>query len=141
MMDTMLIAQRVVARHLEALEGTPLPETDDPKVRFEALLAFNTILAKLMQRLKRDAGATTIVQNYKGTGSQAWRRQLWIHFKSGAVIDIWLNKDHVKLGGVVLRSPPESTKDLAQAIIPYGNLNPEKVYAQTAKILKGWANP
>ena len=62
---------------------------------------FNTQLAKLLQKLKKDAGAESLQQNYKGTGSQVHRRQLYTIFKSGAVIDLWLESDRLGLGGVV----------------------------------------
>lgn len=69
-------------------------------------LAYNTRLAKLLQQLKRDAGAETVAQNYRGTGKQAFRRQLFVRFKSGAVIDLWLENSHIGFGGVVRNSPP-----------------------------------
>jgi hypothetical protein len=102
---------------------------------------YNTRLAKLMQRLKKDAGASHIAQNYKGTGSQAYRRQLWIHFKSGAVVDVWLENGYAKIGGVVMNRAPGSQSTLAMGIrIPYGD-SPEWTYRSLATILHDWANP
>lgn len=99
---------------------------------------FNTQLAKLLQKLKKDAGAESLQQNYKGTGSQVHRRQLYTIFKSGAVIDLWLESDRLGLGGVVTRGVggvpmPKS--------IPYGKDTPEQVYEKAAKLLKAWATP
>lgn len=102
---------------------------------------FNTKLAKLMQRLKKDAGATSIAQNYKGTGSQKFRRQLWVHFKSGAVIDLWLEK-RLTFGGVVMRGPAgEFNHPIKAKYVSYEGHTPESVYAEAAKILKEWATP
>lgn len=103
---------------------------------------FNTKLARLIGKgLKKDAGAATIRQNYKGTGRKKARRQLWVNFKSGATIDIWVDMGFVKLGGVVTRRPEGSETVLSKTKIPYGNQTPEQVYAEVAKVLKPWANP
>jgi len=101
-------------------------------------LTYNTVLAKQLQKLKRDAGAETITQNYRGTGSKAYRRQLFVRFKSGATIDLWLEKNHIGFGGVVRISPP-GTVDTMQRGIAYGDLSPEQVYEQTAQALGEWA--
>jgi len=103
-------------------------------------LAYNTTLAKLMQRLKRDAGATSIAQNYRGTGSQAFRRQLWVRFKSGAVIDLWLEGRGMRFGGVVKNGPPGGDYKLPSHIA-YEGKTPEQVYAEAATELRAWANP
>ena len=105
------------------------------------LLAFNTTLAKLMQRLKKDAGAESISQNYRGTGSQAFRRQLWVRFKSGAVIDLWLDNGRLGFGGVVMNRPPGNAPGVLPKSLPYGDKSPEQVYAEAAELLKVWATP
>jgi hypothetical protein len=101
---------------------------------------YNTKLAKLMKKLKKDAGAATIRQNYKGTGSQKARRQLWIRFKSEAVIDVWLDMGYVTFGGVVTNRPPGSDVTLTTKKLPYKD-TPEQTYKEIVKILKPWANP
>ena len=103
---------------------------------------YNTKLAKLLQKLKKDAGARSISQNYKGTGSQAFRRQLWVNFVSGAVIDLWLDKGYLKFGGVVMNRPPgvEVSRGLPK-MIAYQGKTPEQVYEEAAKHLKVWAAP
>jgi len=102
----------------------------------EDINAFNTKLARLFQKLKKDAAAKSIAQNYKGTGSQKFRRQLWIRFKSGAVIDVWL-ENNLKLGGVVMNGigHPISTR-----LVKYDDKTPEQVYAEASRILNAWAN-
>jgi hypothetical protein len=102
---------------------------------------YNTKLAKLMAKLKKEAGAKSIKQNYKGTGKQKARRQLWVRFKSGAVIDIWIDMGYVGLGGVVTNRPPGSDVLLSKKRIPYDNNTPEQTYAEVLKVLKPWANP
>jgi len=117
---------------------TPVPEapsqaSDDP-------LAYNTVLAKLCQKLKRDSGAKSITQNYKGTGKQSFRRQLWVTYKNGAVIDLWLEADSIRFGGVVTKRPEGGTYRLPKGVA-YGSKAPDQVYAEVAKELKAWANP
>ena len=102
---------------------------------------YNTKLAKLLQRLKKDAGAKSISQNYKGTGSQAFRRQLWVNFVSGAVVDLWLDKGYLKFGGVVMNAPPGVEGRGLPKAIPYEGKKPEQVYEEAAKHLKAWAAP
>jgi hypothetical protein len=102
---------------------------------------YNTKLAKLLQRLKKDAGARNISQNYKGTGSQAFRRQLWVHFASGAVIDLWLDKGYLKFGGVVMNAVPGTEGRSLPGGIKYEGKKPEQVYEEAAKHLKAWAAP
>jgi hypothetical protein len=102
----------------------------------EGIDAFNTKLAKLLQRLKKDAEAKTIKQNYKGTGSQKFRRQLWVRFNSGAVIDLWLEKEALGLGGVVTNGVGNP---LTKKAILYQGKTPEQVYAEVMPVLKAWA--
>jgi hypothetical protein len=120
-------------------EGEALPAGGTPEERAVALDTFNTQLAKLMQKLKKDAGASTIAQNYKGTGSKKHRRQLWVNFKSGAVIDLWLDTGFLQFGGVVANPPPGGTKG-RPAAITYGDKTPEQVYDLAARALASWAN-
>jgi hypothetical protein len=109
----------------------------DEQTAAEDINAFNTKLAKLLQRLKKDAGAKSVKQNYKGTGSQKFRRQLWCRFNNGAVIDLWLEKNDLGFGGVVARLPNgQETRRLPA--LPYGNKTPEQVYAEAVKFLKSW---
>ena len=65
-------------------------------------LEYNTALAKLLKQLKKDLGATAVRQNYRGTGSQKFRRQLYVTFTE-FTIDLWLDANSVGLGGVMTR--------------------------------------
>jgi hypothetical protein len=123
----------VVARYLNA-DGPPADAN-------EQWGEFNTKLAKLLQKLKKDAGAERVGQNYKGTGSQAYRRQVWARFTSGAVIDLWLDKGYLKFGGVVKNAVPGSEGRALPDHIKYENKTPEQVYTEVAKHLKEWAAP
>jgi len=94
--------------------------------------AYNAALAKLMKGLKHDASVKSMRQEYKGTGSQKARRQLWTRFKNGAVLDIWLDKGSVKFGGVVARPSypdPRVIKNLPK---------PEETYRRIKEILNKW---
>ncbi len=62
---------------------------------------FNTALAKRLQNLKKEGIAENVNQNYKGTGSQAHRRQIFVRFSAFNSIDVWLNGSHIKIGGVI----------------------------------------
>ena len=108
-----------------------------------ALTIYNTTLAKLFQRLKKDAGATSVAQNYRGTGTQSYRRQLWVHFQSGAVIDLWLNARDLGLGGVVKNRPPADVEARVELprVIEYGDKTPQQVYDEAMPLLRAWANP
>ena len=97
---------------------------------------YNTELAKQMSKLKKDTGASTIQQNYKGTGSQAFRRQLWVRWeKLGAVIDLWLENGFIRLGGVVTRGGNGTPNP---KVIKYNGRPKEQVYADVVQALKGW---
>jgi hypothetical protein len=114
-----------------------LPEGDiSDEDRRAALGTFNTKLAKLMQGLKKGADAETIKGNYKGTGKQAFRRQLWVRFKNGAVIDLWLDNGYLKFGGVVARS--NSGGQTVPAGIIYKGKTPEDVFDLALKAIKAW---
>ena len=62
-------------------------------------------LARELKRLKKDLGASNVRQGYKGTGSKAHKRQIWIRTSQG-VIDLWLEGAVVGMGGVVGTSLP-----------------------------------
>lgn len=101
-----------------------LTEAEDPD-------AFNTALAKLMKRLKKDTGATKIRQNYKGTGGQKHRRQLyadWPNVGFGGGFDFWLETDRVKFGGVQSTSMPDMPHEAT----------PELTYRKMVPIVKAW---
>ena len=119
--------EKLKAELVDSLEENLPPVTkhaDDP-------VAFNAAVAKLIgKNLKKDAGASAIRQNYKGTGKQAHRRQLYINIGDAASVDVWLDSGYVKIGGVL--DPPkrhETKKMLA-------DLTPEQVYQWLAGTLK-----
>ena len=62
---------------------------------------FTDMIAKAFKKHKKVAGITNVRQNYKGTGSKRARRQLYIKFDNGAVIDIVLSPESVQYMGVV----------------------------------------
>lgn len=99
---------------------------------------YNTKLSKLMKGLKKDVGAKSIRQNYRGTGSQKAVRQLWVNFKNGAVLDIWLNMGNVKFGGIVARHPEHDWTYPDPRQINHGDRTPEALYREMVAALKKW---
>lgn len=125
---------------LEALR-LELTEADLPSVTkySENPEAYNAQIAKLVAQLKKDksTGVTGIRQGYKGTGSKAYKRQMWAkmpeHERGGP--DIWLDKGYVRVGGIV--GLPKDIPSVKQ----YGDESPEAVYkwiADTMQKLKTW---
>jgi len=55
---------------------------------------FNTKLSRKLRDLKRDVGATSVKQNYRGTGSKSARRQVLVDGIRGTT-DVWLKEDEV----------------------------------------------
>lgn len=67
--------------------------------------AYTAEVAKLVRKKKGELGISSFRQNYKGKGSQRAIRQIWMRFKNGAVIDVWIHPGGVKYGGVVSVHP------------------------------------
>lgn len=111
------------------------------KRRNPDLNEFNTQLSKEMKKLKKDLGANNIRQNYKGTGSQAHRRQLWVHLPNNGCIDIWIDSGFVQLGGVVANRPGGGGGYPNPRNIPYGDKTPQQVYMEVLASLTAWCNP
>lgn len=55
---------------------------------------FNTKLARKLGQLKREVGATSIKQGYRGKGSKSAQRQVLVGGIRGTT-DVWLREDHV----------------------------------------------
>lgn len=68
---------------------------------YEALVTYNVALARDLGKALKKEGAPTTRQNYKGTGSKAHRRQLFVRYPGGAAIDLWVEGTHVRLGCIV----------------------------------------
>lgn len=101
-------------------------------------IEFNSALAKKLKSLKKDIGVTNMRQNYKGTGGNAHRQQIYIRFENGNSIDIFLEDDHVLLGGVVRTNfgkviYPSAEERTAEAI--------EGIYTQVMNLLKPLSAP
>jgi len=63
--------------------------------------AYTKEVAALLRKKKGELGIRSFRQGYKGTGSQRAVRQIWLRFKNGAVIDVWIHPGGVAYGGVV----------------------------------------
>lgn len=141
-----LAGQRAIKEKiLEKDHAMPLKEAARSRMTEKELeadtkdeVAYNTALAKLMKRLKKDCGAKSIRQNYKGTGSQKAVRQLWVNFGNGAILDIWLNMGSVMFGGVVARHPEHDGTYPNPRTINHGDRTPEQTYRLVKDTLKKW---
>lgn len=93
-------------------------------------VAFNTALAKHMAKLKKDLGVAKVQQNYKGTGKQAHRRQIWVSFEDMNSLDVWLDSGFAKLGGVI--NAPIGI----ETVVKYGDDPIELVYGKLLILLR-----
>lgn len=126
-------SRAVLARMCSALGRRVAGDPGD----IDAALEYNLRLAKLLQRLKRDAGAALVKANYKGTGSKRHRRQVFVRFQNGLVIDLWLEDNNIGFAGVAQRGVQGPNGFVKE--IPYGGRTPEEVYKEVAEVLQHWA--
>jgi len=66
-------------------------------------------------------GAEAVRQNYKGTGKQKFRRQIYVSFEDIPGPDLWLDAGDAKIGVVFM---------------PYEGKTPADVYAEILKRMK-----
>ena len=109
----------------------------EPPSDIDAALAFNVLLAKRLQALKRDAGAESVKANYKGTGRQRFRRQLWVRFVRGMTVDLWLEQDRISFLGVTQRGVRGPNGVVTE--IQYAGRSPDEVYKEVAAVLAHWS--
>lgn len=117
---------------------------------------FNSKLAKLLQGLKKEGLALKVRQGYKGTGSKAHKRQIWIDFNANVIkplpgqdfknyascTDIWLETHNARIGGVVnftAITPDGFLPTMKNPSIKYADQTPEAVYARIVELLKSRA--
>jgi hypothetical protein len=66
---------------------------------------FNQKLARILKKLKKDAGVHAIRQDFKGTGRLAHRRQIWLYpIDNNVSWDLWLEGTYITIGW--FRLPP-----------------------------------
>lgn len=94
----------------------------------ESFESFTAALSRAIQKHKKTLGISLVRQSYKGTGSNAARRQLWIRFNNDKAIDIWLEEDHVSFCGVVCQHIKQT--------VPYGDDDVSVIAESVAFILK-----
>jgi len=104
------------------------------------LIAFNTALAKKLRGLKRDVGAKTFNQGYKGTGGQKHRRQIWIGWADGSVVDVWLDSGFFRFGGITSQLAGRDVQVNPRSIV-YDEKSVDAVYREVAAALKSWRKP
>lgn len=101
---------------------------------------FTKSVAKEFAKKKRELDIKSIKQNYKGTGSAKARRQLWVRFNSGAVIDLWIEPEMVSYGGVVwINSKGQRVKPSSSGVRITKD-DAKDVASEMAKDLKDWVD-
>jgi hypothetical protein len=85
-------------------------------------------IGKELLRLRSAYGLQGIRQNYRGTGRQRARRQLYIRLENGALVDVWLNSSDYEIGGVTLIR--------IRGTFPYGGRPPATIAREIAEKLK-----
>jgi len=112
-------------RSRRALDDAPPPEAMDPT---DVLMQYTADVAKELLKHRKTHGLQAIRQNYKGTGSQRAKRQLWVRFTNGEAVDVWLEEKGYSIGGVtILRMPGR---------FPYEGKTPVDVAKEIAEKLK-----
>ncbi len=97
--------------------------------------AYTAAISKAMKALAARVQGVTFQQNYKGTGSKAAHRQVFVRFPSGAFIDVWLTDGGVSFGGVAERHPARAWSPTA---IPYSKRSAEAVARDVVAMLAAW---
>ena len=100
---------------------------------------FTGAVAKAIKTHKKAAGIDSIRQNYKGSGSHAADRQLYIRFNNGALIDIWLYTIEVHYGGVVIRKPNGQSTMPKSLRYDVGDKTPQEVASGVIADLVEWS--
>lgn len=134
--------EEVLAPHLprrsSELSSEPSSESEFPGEVPSAVFVvdedYTAAIAKLVQGLKREGHVESVRQNYKGTGKERARRQLWVNFTGGGVMDIWFNHTGVSFGGIVKRLPRGQGSGIALPNVPYNGRAPEAVWED----VRGW---
>jgi hypothetical protein len=132
-MDREKVARELVkaAKELTAREVIVSSSLEEDEV-------FTKDLAKAFAKKKSALGIKSIRQSYKGTGRKKAKRQLWVRFKNGAVIDIWLEPDQIKLGGVVAVLPNGQRVYPSPSKIPIRVDNVNRLADVMEKALEAW---
>lgn len=67
----------------------------------EEFIQYTAEIGKYISKIKNKFGINTVRQNYSGTGSKQGIRQLFLRMHSGYGVDIWLERDYYRIGGVI----------------------------------------
>ena len=103
----------------------------------EDLVAYNTDLAKKIKGVKRDLGVKTIKQGYKGTGGQKHRRQVWLRWEDGSVVDVWLDDGFFRFGGIVSQVGGREVQ-VSPRQIDYDGKPVDTIYREVVTALQAW---
>ena len=103
----------------------------------EDLVAFNSELTKKLKGLKRDLGVKTISQGYKGTGGQKHRRQIWLRWDDGSVVDVWVDDGFFSFGGITSQIGGRNVQ-VNPRQIDYDGKPVDAIYREVVTALKAW---
>jgi len=122
-MNSVRIAQELVCvAKLVALDSAGMEDLIDELAKYTAAIA------KALLKLRRPYGIRSIRQNYKGTGRQRARRQLWVKLSNDEAVDVWLDAESYSIGGVTMLRMKGS--------FPYFGKSPALVAREIADKLK-----
>lgn len=93
----------------------------------DVLSQYTADIARELLKLRRAYGWAGVRQNYKGTGSQRAKRQLFIRLPTDEAVDVWLETQGYQIGGVTIlwikgnfpyngRHPAEVAKEIAEKL-------------------------
>ena len=88
---------------------------------------FSKALAKRLQGLKKEIGATSVQGGYKGTGGKSHRRQIIVKLANGNWIDLWIT-GRLEIGGVYMGG--------RRAVISIEDQNLDRIFSEACTILK-----
>jgi len=98
---------------------------------YEALVARNKLIAKMVSKaIKRAYPGAKVRQGYVGQGMKAHRRQVWVAIPGGAGVDFWIDRDRLKVGGIIQGSAVP---------IEFANLSVEEVCVRVVADLAPFA--
>jgi hypothetical protein len=119
-----------IAKTMKLWEEAIKKKSTKPKTIVPQGAKYTGDLAKKLRSLKKELGADSVRQGYRGTGSASASRQIVINFpREDKMIDVWLETHNAKLGGVYART---------NINVLYNNRSVEEVYVEIRDQLSAW---
>jgi hypothetical protein len=104
---------------------------------------YTATLAKFFQKLKKDAGAESVCQNYKGVGTQRMRPSALGTLQERRLYRPLAKREApaFRWRGLQPAARWNGCPDIWKKAIPYSDAAPEVIYQQAMALLKAWATP